>query len=148
MVIISNVLGARDGQDFAQWSAFIYMTYLDWYGITLKKELGKDPIMSSEFNPRLFDDSSDIVNVDIMSIADVKTEEDKKKDVLNYTYLMLHPTEGREYRTDLMMSGMTDWIYRNYNNIVYGNASSYYSSISSNLATRNATVLKYRFILG
>ena len=38
-----------------------------------------------------------------------------------------------------MMSGMTDWIYKNYNNIVYGNASSYYSSISSNLATRNAT---------
>ena len=139
MINISNVLGTREGTDFAQWSAFIYMTYLDWYGITLKKELGKDPIMSSEFNPRLFDDSSDIVNVDIMSIADVKTEEDKKKDVLNYTYLMLHPTEGREYRTDLMMSGMTDWIYKNYNNIVYGNASSYYSSISSNLATRNAT---------
>lgn len=139
MLNISNVLGSRDGTDFATWSTYIYMTYLDWYGVTLKKELGRDPIMQSEFNPRIFDDESDILNIDIMSIADVKTEEDKKKDVLNYTYLMLHPTEGREYRTDLMMSGMTDWVIRNYNNIVYGNASTYYSSINSNLATRNAT---------
>jgi len=139
MINISNVLGTRDGTDFAQWSSFIYMTYLDWYGVTLKKELGKDPIMTSEFNPRIFDGNSDVLNIDIMSIAGVRTEEDKKKDVLNYTYLMLHPTEGREYRTDLMMSGMTDWVYRNYSNIVYGNASSYYSSINSNLATRNAT---------
>lgn len=139
MVIISNILGARDGQEFAQWSAFIYMTYLDWYGVSLKKEIGQKPIVTSEFNKRIFDDKSDVLEIDITSIANIKTEEDKKKDVLNYSYLMLHPTEGREYRKDMMMSGMTDWVYENYNNIVYGNASSYYSSVNSNLATRNAT---------
>ena len=139
MVIISNVLGARDGQEFAQWSSFIYMTYLEWYGVSVKKEMGQKPIVTSEFNKRIFDDQSDILRVDITSLADIKTEEDKKKDVLNYSYLMLHPTEGREYRKDLMMNGMTDWVFENYNNIVYGNASSYYSSVNSRIATRNAT---------
>lgn len=139
MLNISNILGTRDGSDFAQWSTFIYMTYLDWYGIELKKELGKEPIMSHDFNTRIFDDKSDVVNVDITSIADIKTEEDKKKDVLDYTYLMLHPTEGREYRTNIIMSGMSDWVYKNYNNIVFGNASTYYAKNNANLATRNAT---------
>lgn len=139
MLTISNILGTREGTDFATWSTYIYMTYLDWYGVTLKKELGKEPQMISDFNTRIFDGESDILNTDIGEFKDVKTEEDKKRDVLNYTYLMLHPKEGKEYRSNMIVSGISDWVYRNYSNIVYGNASSYYSKNNSNLATRNAT---------
>lgn len=136
MRAVGNVLGVREGTEFSLYSTFIYMTYLDWYGV---KTNGLNGSTTSEFNPRLFDGTSDVLKVDINTISDIKTEEDKKKEVLNYTYMMLHPTEGREYRNEMMQSYINNFVYDAYQKIVYGNATSYYSNVSSNLATRNAT---------
>ena len=66
------------------------------------------------------------------------TEEEKKKGVLNYTYMMLHPTAGREYRARLIMDALSDWIYRTYQNIVYGGVTQYYSGSYGNIGTRSA----------
>ena len=60
------------------------MTYLTGGIPTVRTEA------TSEFNPRIFDGTSEIVNVDITSIADIKTDE-ARKEVLNYTYMLLHP---------------------------------------------------------
>lgn len=137
MLRVGNVLGIREGTEFATYSPAIYATYLDWYGISMDKinNTGK-----SDFNSHIFDGKSDTLNVDINAIADVKSAADKKEEVLNYTYMMLNPTEGKSYRNEIMNSFITNFIYDNYQKTVYGNSSSFYNtSSSSKLATRSGS---------
>lgn len=130
--IASNVLGVREGTDFALWSPYIYATYLNWYGIT--KDGGH------KFNTKIFNSHSDILKFDMEKIAKgmYLTAEEKKNEILDYTYMMLHPTAGREYRAKMLTDGITDWIYRTYQNIVYGGVTQYYNSSYGNIATRSA----------
>ena len=130
--IASNILGVRQGTEFALWSPFIYATYLNWYGITSEG--------GHKFNTKLFSDKSDILKFDMEKVSKglYLTEEEKKKEVLNYTYMMLHPTAGREYRARLIMDALSDWIYRTYQNIVYGGVTQYYSGSYGNIGTRSA----------
>lgn len=134
---VGNVLGIREGTEFGAYSTYIYMTYLDWYGITSGSRFGE---ANSELNPRIFDGAGDLLQVDITKIAPtVKSEEEKKKDILEYAYLLLHPTDGDEYKQSMQSKFLTNFIYDNYQKIVYGNASSFNEAISSRLASRNAT---------
>lgn len=136
---IANILGVREGTEFAVYSMYIYLTYLDWYGITgssLSSLSGQDN--TSKLNSRIFDENSDVLKVDITSITEVMTEQEKEKQILDWTYLMLSPEKGREYRSQLIISGISDWIYDNYQKIVYGNASSYYDT-GTGVTSRNST---------
>ena len=136
---IANILGVRDGTDFAVYSTYIYLTYLDWYGITgssLSSLSGNEN--TSLLNANIFDGNSDVLKVDISKVTNAMTEEQKEKQVLDWTYLMLNPSEGREYRSNMIISGISDWIYDNYQKIVYGNASSYYDT-GSGVTSRNST---------
>lgn len=125
-----NVLCVREGTEFALWTPRIYLTYLKWFGILDGR---------NQFNKHLFSESSDILNKkaeDLFSGVYL-TKEEKEAEVLNYTYLMLHPTDGREYRADMIMDWFTDWIYKTYQNIVYGNSvDSYNNGVST--GTRSA----------
>lgn len=138
MSSVSNILGLRDGTEFSVFSTNIYMTYLDWYGITSGIK-GANGDSSHEFNTKIFDAASDFLNIKIDDIIDTPSKEDMKKDILNYTYMILHPTKGREYRSDMIKTGISDWIYDTYQTIVYGKSMDSYSGINSNLSTRNAT---------
>ena len=117
-----NVMGVREGTEFAVWTPYIYLTYLDWFGIIG----GQDPV----FNEHLFKESSDLLNTKAEELfkGTFLTKEEKEAEVLEYTYMMLHPTEGREYRSNILMSWISDWIYETYNDIVYGGSVSSYSS--------------------
>ena len=132
---VGNILGVRDGTEFSAYSTYIYMTYLDWYGIGMDKLNGT---VKHDFNEHIFDGKEDMLNVDISTLAEIKSEEDKKKEVLNYTYMLLNPTEGKEYRNEIMNSFLNNFFYDNYQKIVYGNATSFYSDTTNSLATRNA----------
>lgn len=132
---VSNVLGIREGTEFGVYIPFIYATYLRWYGV---KFSGLNREAVSELNTKIFDDSNDVINVDITSLINVKSEEDKKKSILDYTYMLLHPTEGREYRKELIRNYITNFVYDSYQKIVYGNTSSFYSDVYGDLATRSA----------
>lgn len=125
-----NVLNVREGTEFALWTPKVYLTYLQWFGILDGK---------NDFNKHLFSESSDLLNKDAKELfsGTFLTKEEKEQEVLDYTYLMLHPTEGREYRSDMMMNWFTDWMYKTYQNIVYGNAVDSYNT-SSNTGTRSA----------
>ena len=120
MTSAMNVLNVVDGTEFALWTPRVYLTYLDWFGI-----LDDNP----QFNESLFDGSSDLLNTNAEELfkGTFLTAEEKEAQVLDYTYMMLHPTEGREYRADMMMNWFTDWIYRTYQSIVYGNSVSSYN---------------------
>lgn len=135
MKLVGNYLGIRDGTDFGVYSTYVYMTYLNWYGVT-SNTYGKDS--QSQFNTKIFDGNSDVLKTDITTIISSKSKEDKEKDILNYTYLMLDPVNGREYRSNIVNSVLSDWVYNSYEKLVYGNSSEYYSSNNNNLATRNA----------
>lgn len=149
MRLIANVLGVRDGTEFAVWSTNIYLTYLDWYGITSASKLssisGKEN--KSKLNERIFEESSDILNAPLDEIApDVMTEEEKEEAIMDWTYMLLNPTAGREYRSNIIMSGLSDFIYNTYQRIVYGRASSYYdtgSGVTSRTSTGFLTVEPY-----
>ena len=141
MMNVGNVLGIREGTQFSVYSAYIYMTYLNWYGITTRAREddnnGNSSIVrtvedpSSYFDTRIFTEKSEILQTDINSIAKVKSEEDKQTELLEYNYLMLHPTEGRSYRAEMWDNLLTDFLYNSYQRMVYGSASSAYSQINS-----------------
>lgn len=141
---VANVLGVRDGTDFAVFSTYIYLTYLDWYGVTSTVKTGNvnssdaSKNDSANFNTRIFDTTSDILNVDINSIVTTISEEEKEKQILDWTYTLLDPVDGRSYRSQMIISAFSDFVYDNYQKIVYGNASSYYDT-GTGVTSRNST---------
>ena len=147
MKSVANVLGVREGTEFAVFSTDIYLTYLNWYGITSNSITSISGTgNTSKFNTRIFDDKSDVLNVDLNNLVDSISTEDKEKQIMDWTYMLLSPSEGREYRSNLIISGISDWIYDQYQKTVYGGASSYYdtgSGVTSMNSTGFLTILPY-----
>lgn len=131
MRAIARIFGCRDGTEFRQYSTMIYMTYLDFYGIASDTSATGAKTKSSGFNPELYDESSDLLNVDLNDVIDTMSNEELEDEVLHYSYLMLHPERGRAYRQQLIENSITDWIYEQYNRIVYGGYSETYSGSAS-----------------
>lgn len=124
-----NVLGVREGTEFALWTPRIYLTYLKWFGILDN---------TNDFNKHLFSESSDLLNKNAEELfsGTFLTEEEKKAEIMNYTYLMLHPSSGREYRAEVIRNWFTDYMYDSYQSMVHGNATEYYDG-GSLLGTRS-----------
>lgn len=119
---VSNYLSIDSSVDFAQWAPYIYVSYLDFYGL-----LAGTP----KFDTTFFNPSSEIMqkNIDdLLSGVNTKTKEDKEKAVLDSAYLMLNPAEGRELRKQINMNSFIDLIYDWYNKIVYGGSVVDYSN--------------------
>ena len=131
MKAVSSVLGLQDGTEFNVYSTILYMTYLDWYGVLNQTTLTSGTEAVSNFSTEIFDDSYDILKLDPSSLADMKSSEEKEEEVLNMSYLMLHPEAGRSYRKELLYNGVSDFLYEQYNRIVYGGSSSTYSGSAS-----------------
>lgn len=129
---VSSILGIVDGTEFNVYSTLIYMTYLDWYNVSTSKiGVGTEP--TSDLDTELFDESSDILqNAILDDIAENKPSKDDMKDeVLSLGYLILSPEDGRDYRKNMIYSGIEDFIYEQYNRIVYGGKSSTYTGTAS-----------------
>lgn len=126
--VVSDTFNSVEGTEFATSTPFIYLTYLDWYGITGEK--------GNEFNTKLFK-YTDINSLDAEELFGntVMSEEEKKAQVLNNTYLMLDPEKGREYRAEVAMNNFDDWVIKQYDRAVNGGSSSgtANSSISSSV---------------
>lgn len=127
MKSVSSVLCVADGTEFNTYSTMLYMTYLDWYGVINKSTMSNGTEAQSNFNPDIYDITSDVLNVDITDITDLMSEEDLENEVLQMSYLMLSTENGRSYRKELMYNGIADFLYEQYNRIVYGGSSSVYS---------------------
>lgn len=130
MQSVSNVLGVVDGTEFSVYSTYIYMSYLDYYGITKTSSLTSSSVATSNFDPEIFPESSDILNIDPSDIIDVKSDEEIENEIKRYAYLMLNPTAGRSYRSEILNNSVSDWIYEHYRRTVYG-TSTKETSISS-----------------
>lgn len=133
---LTNVMSIRPGTEFGLLSPHIYLTYLDFYGVTGGR--------SNKFNSAVFDAESDILKVDItkMTAGTMMSEEEKRAKLLDYSFMLLDPEQGRQYRSDIAMSNFSDWIYRTYQRIVYGKATKYYNENASIANRYSAGFLK------
>lgn len=128
---VSSVLAIKDGTEFGTYSPYIYVTYLDWYGVINQTTLTSGTDSISNFDPALFDTDSEVLKFDPSTVTSLKSEEEKESEVLQMSYLMLHPTEGRTYRKNLIYNGISDFLYEQYNRIVYGGKDSIYNGSAS-----------------
>lgn len=131
MQAVSSVLCIADGTEFNTYSTMIYMTYLDWYGVVNKESSSGGTEAQSKFDPEIYDPTSDLLNVNPADITEMMSEEDLESEVLQMGYLMLSPEAGREYRKQMVYNGIADFLYEQYNRIVYGGSSSVYSGSST-----------------
>lgn len=131
MKTVASVLGVQDGTEFNTYSTMLYMTYLDWYGVINKTTISTGKEAQSKFSKEVYDETSDILNVDPADLTDMKSKEDMEDEVLQMSYLMLSTEDGRSYRKELIFNGLSDFLYEQYNRIVYGGKSSTYSGSST-----------------
>lgn len=122
---VSSVLRLEDNTEFGVYSAYIYMTYLDWYGVVNEQNLVGGTDGTSKFDPSIYDETSDIFKTTPDKISDnYKSKKDRDEEIAQMTYLMLSPESGREYRQEILYNGIADFLYKQYNRIVYGGESS------------------------
>lgn len=145
MVEAAKILGIKDGAEFSTYCTYIYMTYLDFYGVSSTSTL-TETSYNSRFDSRIYMQDENGVEdgtgrADSILIKDIgkalnnyggtfEHTVDIEQEVLQYSYLMLSPTEGRDYRKSMIEDGMADWIYEQYNKIVYGGSGEYAGSAS------------------
>lgn len=126
----ANIFGVADGMEFAAYTPWIYLTYLDFYGLV-------DKAGESDFNKKIFE-NSDILKTKAEDLFEGVTlsEEEKKAQITDYTWKLLSPKQGRSYRNELIEGIMNEFLYNQYKKAVYGSSgvSTINSSISSSVS--------------
>lgn len=128
---VGNILNVEKDEDFALYCPYIYVTYLEFFGIVHSSDVLGNTNQTSQLKENLFNISFDPEDFDPGEHAGTPSKEELKGKVLDYSYLMLSPTEGRAYRTELVTTGISDWIYETYTRIVYGSSTKDGSAIST-----------------
>ena len=120
---IANMFSGSDG-NFTTQAAYIYVTYLRFYGINSSSILGEAGGNTTTLNKELFN-SSAAKDSKLDNIGGIKSKEQREEEVLNLSYLMLTPDkEGIDYRNGIAKSNLTSFINNQYQAIVNnGNAS-------------------------
>lgn len=131
----SQVLGIKEGAEFTTYCTYIYMTYLDFYGVAYNREVDQNATNTSNFNEKIFNESRQELITDIgytlnQYNANFGDQISTKDEVANLSYLMLSPENGREYRKQLTENAMADWMYEQYNKTVYGGSDKFSGTAS------------------
>lgn len=134
---VSSILGIDDGIEFNTYCSYIYMTYLDFYGIQSSKTVTHGIQNNSGFDQKLFDSEAK-QSVLITNIAkevydneeNFANQIDVEEANLQLGYLMLSPEEGRDYRKTIVENTFSDWMYEQYNKAVYGGSSEFAGAAS------------------
>lgn len=134
---VSAILGIDDDIEFNTYCSYIYMTYLDFYGIQASETITNGVQNNSSFDAKLFG-SDEKKSVLITNIAkevydneeNFANQIDVEEANLQLGYLMLSPEDGRDYRKTILENTFSDWMYEQYNKAVYGGASEFAGSAS------------------
>lgn len=120
LVSCANILGVKDGVEFSTYSTYIYMTYLEYYGINTGSSLGETGGSTTKLNKDLFVESP-AKDYKIETIEGLISDEQKEKEVLNMSYLMLSNTkDGIAYRNKVNQSTISAFLSTQYDRLVYG----------------------------
>jgi hypothetical protein len=128
---VNRVFSGDVNAEFAAWIPDIYLTYLEWYGLT-------DKFGANKLDPALFKEGA--FDVDLKEFSrDYLTIEDKRDSIIDSTYLMLDPDKGRDLRRKINSNDFTEIIHEWYTKIVYGGATvDSFKGKSSVTAKRNS----------
>jgi len=133
----SKFLGIKDGAEFDTYCTYIYMTYLDFYGVNSSATIATGVHNSSKFDSLIYNTNlrrsvliEDIAKELYEKDTDFTYTIDVEEEVLQMSYLMLNPENGREYRRNLTNTVLTDFMYEQYNRIVFGGSSNYSGTTS------------------
>lgn len=120
----ANTLGQKSGTEFSLYSTYIYVTYLDYYGINSGTKLGESGGNTTKLNTELFGNSNTL-SINIDEISSTMTKEDKEKAVIDMSYLVLSTSkEGEEYRKELSESNVSSFLSSQYQKMIYKSKSS------------------------
>lgn len=119
MQSVINTLHVKESEEFAVWTPYIYVTYLQIYGL-----MGVNG--EHEFNTGIFSESSDVLNTTGETLFNgiAMSEEEKQQAVLNMSYLLLDndsPT-AQEYRATWFQSALSSLMYKWYSALTNGGA--------------------------
>lgn len=119
-----NVLGVVEGTEFASFTPWIYLSYLDFYGIIDGQ---------SAYDEALFA-NKDVYNTSAEKLFEgaVLGEEEKKAAITDYTFKLLDPQAGKEYRQELVDNFLEQFIVTEYNRIAFGSDSVKSGTVSTN----------------
>lgn len=143
---VATYLGMRGDTEFAAAAApYVYMSYLNIYGVgsvdgqsgVNVSTLNKNP---TKFNDKIFDAADNpLFGFNPVEGTTVKTAAERQSEVNLNIYKLLSPTEGHEYKRELISSYIGNLVYEQYNNIVYGGTLEYRSGGIQNIVTRSQT---------
>lgn len=126
----ATALGLVSGSEFSTFSVYIYVTYLNFYGINSGALSGEAGGNTTKLNKELYN-GTDVASYDISNVSGLMSSEQKQQELLNMSYLMLSNTdEGKEYRKSIISSNIESWLTNQYNRIVYGSDSYNTTSVS------------------
>lgn len=101
---------SKQGTNFDYLCSYVYITYLQWYGIVGQKE--------NNLDPAIFDAAADVLQTDADALfGDIYLDdEEKKRSVLDYTYMILNPSseKAKQYRQELLGGTLTNFLYDEY----------------------------------
>lgn len=134
---VAAILGIDDGVEFNTYCSYIYMTYLDFYGIQSSKTVTNGIQNNSSFDQKIFgsDTRKSVLITNIAKEVYANEENfanqiDVEEANLQLGYLMLSPEDGRDYRKSIVENTFSDWMYEQYNKAVYGGATEFAGSAS------------------
>lgn len=115
---VLDVFTAKEGAEFDYLTPYVYMTYLQWYGV-----VGTD---GEDLNDGIFLESMDVLQVDPETLFanTFMSEEEKKSSVLDYTYLLLNPDsdQGTAYKNKLLRRTFAETLYSEYKSLSSANS--------------------------
>ena len=116
---VARLFSGEDG-DFSTYAAYVYVTYLRFYGINSSSVLGEAGGNTTKLNKELFNNSA-AKDFSVDNMSGIVSQEQKEEEVLNLSYLMLSDSdEGKEYRNSISKSNLTSFINNQYEAIVSG----------------------------
>ena len=108
--------------DFSLYATYVYVTYLNFYGINSSATLGEAGGNTTTLNEELLYNSS-AKDFDISNMSGVTSKEQKEEEIRNMSYLMLSDSEeGKAYRAKIAKSNLASFISNQYKAIVYGSS--------------------------
>lgn len=143
---VASYLGMRGDSEFSAVAApYVYLTYLDMYGVASAD--GKSGVNVStlnqnptKFNDKIFDSkSSAVFSFNPADYVNMMSQEDMINDVTKSIWKLLSPVHGHEYKRQLITSIVGNFIYEQYTTMVYGGALEYRAGGVQETITRSQT---------
>ncbi|GHU92729.1 hypothetical protein FACS1894208_00450 [Clostridia bacterium] len=137
---VASYLGMRGDSEFAAAAApWVYGSYLKIYGVDKVKSLTLN-VNPTKFNEKIYNAAgSPLFAFDPTDNTNIKSDEEMEREVRIHIWKLLAPTSGGEYKRQLLSSLVGNFVYEQYNRLVFGGSLEYRSGGVQQVMTRSQT---------